>query len=191
MKKVLALLAACLSMLSAPLQAAPETYTLDVMHSMPTFSFMHLGLSQFRGRFDKVTGTIALDLAARSGSADIVIDLATISTGVPALDNFMKGPRFFDIAKYPTAVFKSTGFKFDGDKLVAVAGELSLHGITKPVQLDVVHFACRMHPLLKVQSCGADATAIIKRADFGLDIFIENDSNEVKLELAIEALKGS
>ncbi len=189
MKKALALLAACLSTLSAPLQAAPETYTLDAMHSMPTFSFMHLGLSQFRGRFDKVTGTITLDIAAHTGSADIVIDLATVSTGVPALDNFMKGPRFFDTAKYPTASFKSTSFKYDGDKPVAVAGELSLHGVSKPVQLDIVHFACRMHPLLKVHSCGADAVATIKRADFGLDIFIENDSNDVKLDLAIEALK--
>ncbi|MES2150911.1 MAG: YceI family protein [Pseudomonadota bacterium] len=178
-------------MLSSPVQAAPESYTLDAMHSMPSFSFMHLNLSQFRGRFDKVSGNITLDLTAHAGSAEIAIDLASVSTGVPMLDTFMKGPRFFDVATFPTASFKSVSFKFDGDRLAMVAGELTLHGVTRPVQLDVAHFACRPHPLLKVQSCGADATVTIKRADFGLDIFLDNDSNEVKLELAIEALKGS
>jgi polyisoprenoid-binding protein YceI len=191
LKKIAMMFAGCVALLAMPARAAPENYTIDAMHSMPSFSFMHLNLSQFRGRFDKISGTISLDAAAHSGSADIVIDLNSVSTGVPMLDNFMKGTRFFDTAKFPSATFKSTSFTFNGDKLVSIAGELNLHGISKPVTLDIAYFACRMHPLLKVQACGADATTTIKRADFGLDIFLENDSNEVKLELAVEALKSN
>ncbi len=170
--------------------AAAEVYTLDAMHSMPSFSFMHLKLSQFRGRFDKISGTITLDLAARSGNADITIPIESVSSGVPMLDGFLKGPRFFDTANFPVATFKSSNFKFEGEKLVAVVGELKLHGITKPVTLDVAYFSCHQHALLKVAACGADASATIKRSEFGLDAFMANDSDEVKLELAVEALKS-
>jgi polyisoprenoid-binding protein YceI len=177
------------ALLAAPLSVSAETYKVDGMHSIPSFTFMHLGLSSFRGRFDKLTGTIELDAAQHSGSADIVIDIDSVSTGVPMLDQFLKGPRFFDSAKFPTATFKSTSFRFSGKQLVAVSGDLSLHGITKPAVLEVGYFSCREHPLLKVPSCGADASVTIRRSDFGLDAFIGNDADEVKLDIAVKALK--
>jgi polyisoprenoid-binding protein YceI len=188
--KTLISIAAILGMLAGPAGAEPVTYTLDAMHSMPSFSFMHLKLSQFRGRFDKISGTITLDVAAKSGSTDISIPIDSVSSGVPMLDNFLKGPRFFDTARFPVATFKSNSFKFEGDQLVSVLGELNLHGHTRPVVLAIGHFACLQHPLLKVAACGADATVTIRRSEFGLDAFMANDSDEVKLELAIEALKS-
>jgi polyisoprenoid-binding protein YceI len=173
---------------AAPLAAGADTYKVDGMHSMPAFTFRHLNLSSFRGRFDKLTGTIVFDAAQHSGSADIVIDIDSVSTGVPMLDQFLKGPKFFDTTRFPTATFKSSSFKFSGSQLVAVSGDLNLHGVTKAVVLEVGYFSCHEHPLLKVAACGADASATIKRSDFGLDIFIGNDSDEVKLDIAVEAL---
>src|SRR4029077_1938360 len=173
---------------AAPLAAGADTYKVDGMHSMPAFTFRHLNLSSFRGRFDKLTGTIVFDAAQHSGSADIVIDIDSVSTGVPMLDQFLKGPKFFDTTRFPTATFKSSSFKFSGSQLVAVSGDLNLHGVTKAVVLEVGYFSCHEHPLLKVAACGADASATIKRSDFGLDIFIGNDSDEVKLDIAVEAV---
>jgi polyisoprenoid-binding protein YceI len=176
-------------LLAGPPAVQADTYKVDGMHSMPSFTFRHLSLSSFRGRFDKLAGTIELDPAQHRGSADIVIDIDSVSTGVPMLDQFLTGPKFFDAARFPTATFKSSSFKFSGQQLVAVSGDLNLHGVTRPVVLEVGYFSCREHPLLKVQSCGADASATIKRSDFGLDIFIGNDSDEVRLDIAVEALK--
>jgi polyisoprenoid-binding protein YceI len=88
------------------------------------------------------------------------------------------------------ATFQSKGFRFSGEQLVSVNGDLSLHGITKPVVLDVVYFSCRQHPLLNVPPCGADAGVTIKRSEFGLDAFIGNDSDEVEIDIAVEALKA-
>ena len=176
------------SILAAPLAVA-DSYTVDSMHSIPSFTFRHLELSSFRGRFDKLTGTIEFDPAQHTGSADIVVAIDSVSTGVPMLDQFLKSPRFFDAARFPTATFKSSTFRFTGQQLVAVAGELNLHGITKPVVLEVAAFSCRQHPLLKVPACGADASVTLRRSDFGLDIFLGNDSDEVKLDIAVEALQ--
>jgi polyisoprenoid-binding protein YceI len=173
-----------------PLASAAETYSVDSMHSMPSFTFKHLNLSSFRGRFEQTTGIIEFDPVRHSGNADIVINIDSVSTGVPMLDQFLKSAKFFDSARFPTATFKSNSFKFSGEQLVAVSGDLSLHGITKPVVLQVAYLSCREHPLLSVPSCGADAIVTIKRSEFGLDAFIRNDSDEVKVEIAVEALKA-
>lgn len=180
----------CALLLALPLAAAADTYNVDGMHSMPSFTFKHLSLSSFRGRFDKTTGSIEFDPARRSGSADIAIDLNSVSTGVPMLDEFLKGPKFFDTARFPTATFKSNTFQFSGEQLVSVSGVLNLHGITKPVVLEIAYLSCRQHPLLNVPSCGADATVTLKRSEFGLDAFIGNDSDEVKIDISVEALKA-
>ena len=177
--------------LGLPLAAAADTYSVDGMHSMPTFTFAHLHLSSFRGRFEKITGIVEFDPTHHSGSADIVIGIDSVSTGVPMLDQFLKSAKFFDSARFPTATFKSNSFKFSAEQVVSVNGDLSLHGVTKPVVLEIVYFSCREHPLLKVPSCGADATVTIKRSEFGLDAFIGNDSDEVKVDIPVEALKAA
>jgi polyisoprenoid-binding protein YceI len=177
-------------LLGLPLAAVADTYNLDSMHSMPSFTFEHLKLSSFRGRFEKTAGTVEFDPVRQSGSVDIVINIDSVSTGVPMLDQFLMSAKFFDAARFPTATFKSTSFKFSGEQLISVSGDLSLHGITKPIVLEILYQSCREHPLLNVPSCGADASVTIKRSEFGLDAFVGNDSDEVKVEIAVEALKA-
>lgn len=178
-------------LLGFSLPLAADAYNVDSMHSMPSFTFKHLRLSSFRGRFDKTEGVVEFDPVLHSGSADIVISIDSVSTGVPMLDQFLKSAKFFDAARFPTATFKSNSFKFSGEQLVSVSGDLSLHGITKPVVLEIVYLSCREHPLLNIPSCGADAMVTIKRSEFGLDAFIGNDSDEVTVDISVEALKAS
>lgn len=177
-------------LLGLPLPVAADVYNVDGMHSMPSFTFKHLHLSSFRGRFEKTAGIVEFDPVQHSGSADIVISIDSVSTGVSMLDQFLKSAKFFDSARFPTATFKSYSFKFSGEQLVSVSGDLSLHGITKPVVLEIVYLSCREHPLLNIPSCGADAVVTIKRSEFGLDAFIGNDSDEVRVDISVEALKA-
>jgi len=180
----------CSLVLGMSVPAEADTYNVDGVHSMPQFRFKHLNLSYFRGRFDKVSGTIEFDSTRRSGSADIIIAIDSVSTGAPLLDEFLKSPKFFDSARFPAATFRASSFKFSGEQLVSVAGDLSLHGITRSVVLRVTSFSCHEHALLKVEACGADADVTIRRSDFGLDAFIGNDSDDVELDIAVEAVKA-
>ena len=167
--------------------AAPETYTIDTSHTHPGFAISHFGFSTYRGRFDKATGTITLDRDKKTGSADVSIDVASISTGVPKLDEHLKSPDFFDAAKFPAITFKAKELKFSGDKLAPVAGDLTIHGVTKPVTLEVKNFKCGPHPLKKVPACGADLTTTIKRSEFGVSAYSPNVGEEVTLEIQVEA----
>ena len=178
-------------LLGLPLPIAADAYNVDGMHSMPSFTFKHLQLSSFRGRFERAAGIVEFDPVQHKGSADIVITIDSVSTGVPMLDQFLKSAKFFDSARFPTATFKSNSFKFSGEQLVSVSGDLSLHGITKPVVLEIIYLSCREHPLLNIPSCGADAIVTIKRSEFGLDAFIGNDSDEVMVDISVEVLKAS
>ncbi|MGH8460200.1 MAG: YceI family protein [Stenotrophobium sp.] len=189
MKTILSsLLFAATAMVVIPAFAA-DTYTIDPNHSFQKFSYHHLGFSHPEGRFDKTSGSITLDMARHSGSADVSIAVNSVSTGVPALDEHLQGADFFDAAKYPTITFKSHDFKFDGDKLVAVTGDLSIHGVTRPVTLDVTNFACHPHPMTKKPACGVDASATIKRSEFGVGAYVPAVSDEVKLTLEVEAMQ--
>lgn len=169
--------------------AAPVTYEIDGSHSLQSYSYRHMGLSFAGGRFDKTTGTITLDAAAKTGSADINIDVNSINTGVAKLDEHLKGDGFFDAAKFPTITFKSSSFKFTGDTLSSVSGDLTVHGVTKPVTLTVTNFTCIEHPMKKVPACAANAEATIKRSEFGMGSYVPAVSDEVKLSLEVEALK--
>ncbi len=173
----------------APSSRAADVYTIDSMHSMPAFAYRHLDFSTFRGRFGKTSGVITLDPAMHSGTADVTVDVGSVDTGVPMLDEFLKSPKFFDAAKFPLIKFKSTSFGFAGEQLTSVTGDLTIHGVTRQVKLEVTFFACHQHQLLKVPACGADARVTIRRSDFGLSMFIPNDADEVELEIGVEALR--
>ena len=186
MKPFVAML--CLATTSA--LAAPMTYTIDERHTFPSFEISHFGFSTYRGRFDRTSGTITLDQEKKTGSADVTIDAASISTGVAKLDEHLKSAEFFDVAKFPTITFEGDGFKFKGDKLKSVSGELTIHGVTKPVTLTIVNFKCADHPMKKVPACGADAETTIKRSEFGVSTYSPNVGEEVKLEIQVEAAAG-
>jgi polyisoprenoid-binding protein YceI len=119
-----------------------------------------------------------------------VIDASSIDFGLEALNAHARKPEMFNVEKFPQVTYKGTSMKFDGDKLVSVDGQLTLLGVTKPVTLTVTKFKCIMHPRLKREVCGADASAEFKRSDFGLSYGLPNFSPEVKLEIQVEAIKA-
>ncbi len=170
MKKTLIMAAGALAAaLSIPAMAAPVTYQLDPSHTYPSFETDHFGgLSVWRGKFDTSSGTVTIDRAAHTGSVEVTTKIASIHTGSAKLDEHVQTPDFFDAAKYPDATFKGT-LKFDGDKPVAAVGNLTLHGVTKPLTLKIDSFKCMQHPMLKREVCGVDAAGEFNRDDFGLD----------------------
>ena len=169
--------------------AEPSTYTIDSNHTFASFEYTHLGFSKQRSRFNDTTGTITLDPKAKTGSADITIKVDSVDTGSKMFDSHLVSDGWFDAAKYPTITFKSTSFKFKGDKPVEVDGDLTVHGITKPVKLKVTHFQCAVHPMTQKDACGANATTTIKRSDFGLGKYAPGVSDETELTVAVEASK--
>lgn len=178
--------AAPLFLLAASLAGA-ENYTVDSDHTRPTFEISHFGFSTFRGRFDRTTGKISYDPAAATGSADVRVEVGSVSTGVPAIDEHLKKPEFFDAAKFPAITFKSTQFVFDGERLASVDGNLTIRDVTRPVSLKVGAVNCRPHPFRKHPVCGADAQLTLKRSDFGVNAYLPTIGDEVKLLIAVEA----
>jgi polyisoprenoid-binding protein YceI len=171
--------------------AITGTYAVDTMHTIPMFEIRHLGLSHYVARFTKVSGTVTLDAEKKTGSAEIIIDAASVSTALVEFDGHLKGKDYFDVEKHPTINFKSGKFKFEGDKVVEIAGDLTMHGVTKPVTFKVNGFVCIPHHFRKVPACGADASATINRTDWGIvgpyppPLVAE----EVKLRILIEGYK--
>jgi polyisoprenoid-binding protein YceI len=150
--------------------AAASTYQLDPMHTYPSFETDHFGgVSVWRGKFNKSSGSFTIDTAAKKGTLDVTIDMTSVAIGNDALDAELKGDKFFDVAKYPTATYKGTSVKFKGAKPVEVLGELTLHGVTRPVNLKIVSYKCFINPMIKKEVCGTDALATFSRADFGID----------------------
>jgi len=181
----LAVLAA-LPILSRQTACATE-YLIDPDHTHPSFEINHLGLSTFRARFDRTSGTVELDRRARTGAADVTIDVQSISTGVADLDEDLKSPNFFDAARFPTMRFKSTHFEFDADRLSKVVGELTMHGITKPVSLQVHALNCKTNPINHKPTCGVDASAVIRRSDWQIVSDLPLLGDDVSLKIEIEA----
>ena len=131
-----AALAAMLASLSAI--AELENYSVDPNHTFPSYEIGHFGYSLQRGRFDKTSGRITLDTAAKKGSADIAIDTGSIDTGHKKLEEHLRGEDFFNAAKYPQMTFSSNSFAFDGDKVTSATGDLTLLGVTRTVTVAVV-----------------------------------------------------
>ncbi|WP_028223064.1 YceI family protein [Paraburkholderia oxyphila] len=162
--------AALAAAIVTPAFAAPTTYNLDPSHTFPSFEADHFGgISVWRGKFTKSSGTVVLDRAAKTGTVDVTIDASSIDTGNPTLDKHVSSAELLDATKYPTAVYKGTSIRFDGDKPVEVIGTFTLHGVTKPLNLKIDSFKCFQNPMLKREVCGADATAQFDRSDYGVD----------------------
>ncbi|MCE1186065.1 MAG: YceI family protein, partial [Rhodocyclales bacterium] len=164
-------------------------YTIEGTHTYPRFEYSHFGYSTQLSRFDKTSGTIVIDKAAKTGSVDVSIDATSVDTGYPLFNQHIQGEDFFDTAKYPTITYKSSSLKFEGDKLVAVEGNLTVKGVTKPVTLKVTSFHCMPHPMLKKEACGANATATIKRSEFNAGKYAPYVGDDVTLSIAVEAYK--
>lgn len=178
-----------LTLLAPPVLAAPETYTVEPSHTYPRFEYSHFGFSTQVQRFNKTSGTILLDRAARTGAVDITIDATSVDSGSALFNGHLQDEDFLDTAKYPTITYKSTAVRFDGDKPVAIDGLLTVKGVSKPVTLTVTSFQAMQHPIIKKDAIGANATATINRSDFNAGKFAPHVSDQVKISIAVEALK--
>jgi polyisoprenoid-binding protein YceI len=166
--------------------AAPTTFVPNANHTFVRFSYDHLGFTTQESRFDKTTGTVTFDPAAKTGAVDLVIDTKSVDTGSELFNGHIQGTDFLDTAQYPTATFRSSSVKFDGDKPVSVTGDLTLKGVTKPVTLNITSFK-HGPDMMKKDAIGANATATIKRSDFNMTKYVPMVGDEVTLTIAIEA----
>lgn len=183
--------AAILAGAALPALADVETYNIDPKHTFPAYEVGHMGYSFQRGRFNKTQGRITLDTAAKLGSAEVTIDVASVSSGVDKLDEHLRGDDFFGAAKNPQMTFKSSDLVFDGERVKQARGTLTINGITKPVTLEVTHFKCGMNPMMMRKVCGADLTATIKRSEYGMKYGLPMLADEVVLRVNVEAIKDS
>lgn len=182
---------AVLAATSGIAMAAPVSYDIDPNHTYPSFEADHMGISFWRGKFNRTTGTLVVDKAAGTGSVDVSIDMDSVDFGLDALNEHARTAEFFDAAKYPKATYKGRLEGFVDGSPTRVVGELTLHGVTKPVELKIDLFRCIPHPVYKRELCGADASAVLKRDEFGLVAGKDYGfSMDVNLRIQMEAIQG-
>lgn len=170
--------------------AAPANYKIDPDHTHPSFEADHFGgLSVWRGIFKKSSGNITLDKSAGTGTVDVKIDVASIDFAHDKMNQHAVGADIFDAAKYPEARYQGNLEGFTNGAPTAVKGNLTLHGVTKPVDLKILSFKCMQHPMLKREVCGADALGTFKRDEFGIDFGKQYGFKmDVTLRIQVEAL---
>lgn len=176
------------ALVAAPALAAPVEYVIDPGHTQVEFTWNHFGYSNITARFDKMEGSIVYDAekpAASSATVKIAID--SVDAGVDKLDAHLKSPDFFDATKFASAEFKSTAVEAAGEGKLKVTGDLSIHGVTRPVTLDVTINKIAEHPMTKKPTAGFDASTTIKRSDFGVGAYAPNVSDEIRIEITTEA----
>lgn len=181
--------AATLLVAASLAQAESVTYAVEPMHTYVTFEVRHFGTSTNRGRFDKKEGSITLDRAAKTGRADITIDTASISSGLPLFDGHLRGDNLLRVKEFPTAKFVGDKFSFDGDKVSAVTGTLTLLGKTQPITFNATHFNCYDTPLLKREVCGGDFEVTLQRSAYGMSYGLPGIPDSEKLVIQIEAVR--
>src|SRR6202451_4455155 len=181
-------LASLAALFGASAFAAPVTYNLDPNHTYPSFAADHFGgLSVWRGKFDSTSGTVVYDKEAKAGSIEVTVDMNTIDFGMQKLNDHARSAEIFDVAKYPIAKYSGKFTKFSGDAPTEAQGTITMQGVTKPVTLTVNAFKCIISPMSKKQVCGADISATINRADFGVNYGEKfGFKQEVKLLIQVE-----
>lgn len=184
-----ALVAAAATLFLSAAVAAPTRYSIEPSHTYPSFKAPHLGISFWNAKFTKSSGEVTLDRSAKTGSVDIVIDAASVEFGHEKMNEHAVGPDFFNTEKYPQITYKGT-IQFDGDQPSKVAGEMTLLGVTKPLELSIESFACTTHPFLKKEVCGAEVTGSFDRNDYGMTKYADGPAGAVTLDIQVEALKA-
>jgi polyisoprenoid-binding protein YceI len=171
--------------------AASTTYTVDPDHTHPSFEVDHFGgLSTWRGTFKKTSGTVTIDTEAKTGTVNVVIDTASIDFAHDKLNEHVSSPEILDVAKYPSAEYRGKFVEFANGVPRSISGELTLHGVTKPLALTINSFKCIQHPMLKKQVCGADASGSFNRADFGVNYGQQYGfKQDVLLRIQVEGVK--
>lgn len=172
--------------------AEPVTYNIDSGHTYPAFEADHMGgLSKWRGKVNSTAGSVTLDRAAKTGEINVTMEMASIDFGHDKMNEHARSADIFDVAKFPTATYKGKVTKWAGEVPSEVDGQLTLHGVTKPVKLMINSFLCKPNPMTRKETCGADASATLNREEFGVtygkDFGFKMD---VKLLISIEAVRS-
>jgi polyisoprenoid-binding protein YceI len=189
-KTLIASLVAVVAASAGLAHAESITYNIDPTHTTVIFEVKHFGTSTNRGRFDKKEGSVTIDRAAKTGKVEITIETASISTGVAPLDKHLKSNEFFNSEEVPNAKFVGDKFSFDGEKVTAVAGTLTLLGKTLPVTLTANNYNCYQSPMLKREVCGGDFETTIARSQWGMNYGLNFGlPDNVRLLIQIEAVK--
>lgn len=173
--------------------AAPESYTIDPLHTYANFTIDHLGFSTLHGRFGKTAGKLTIDREKGTGSVEVTIDAASIDTGFIKRDDHLRSPDFLNVVEFPEITYKSTKVTIKPDKTGVVEGNLTLAGVTKPVRLDVKRMNCAINPMDPKKEkfvCGIDATTKIKRSDFGVKFALPAVGDEMNIALEVEAIRN-
>jgi len=183
-------IAALVASMSGPLFAAVDKYEIEPNHTYPSFEFSHMGISVWRGKFNRTSGRITIHRAAETGTADIEINTASINFGLDKMDQAARSEDWFNVAKFPTATYKGT-LTFAGDVPRTVEGQFTLLGVTRPVKLTINSFKCIPHPMFKKEVCGADAEGDLNWAEYGMRMskYGEGDAGRVRLRIQVEAVK--
>ncbi|QNP59330.1 YceI family protein [Paenacidovorax monticola] len=190
MRTTLLALAAAATLAAGAAHAEVASYAIDPTHTFVTFEISHFGASTNRGRFDKKEGSVQFDRAGKAGKVDITIDATSVNTGTAPFDKHLQSADLFNAAKYPTIKFVSDQFSFDGDKVSAVNGQLTLLGKTQPVTLKATQFNCYQSPMLKREVCGGDFETTIDRTAFGMNYGVDwGFPKNVRLVVQVEAVK--
>jgi polyisoprenoid-binding protein YceI len=175
--------------LAGPAAAAPVSYRIDPNHTDVIAGWNHFGFSHPTARFGQVDGVLVYDADnVGQSSVQVTLPLSGLDTGVPDLDAHLRSADFFEADKYPVITFASTRVEAAGDHKLRVVGELALHGVTRPVVLEVTLNKAGVHPLGKRAAIGFDAATTLRRSDFGLAKFVPNVSDEVTIRITTEAM---
>lgn len=183
------LLAAVFVAVPALAGAAEVVYEIDPAHTYPSFEADHMGLSSWRGKFNANSGRIVLDREAGRGTVDVAIDIASIDFGHDEMNAKARTAELFDADTFPQARYRGRLAGFVGGAPTRVDGTLELHGKTQPLSLSIDRFKCMKHPVMPRELCGADASAVLDRAAFGIDAGKDYGFDmKVALDIQVEAL---
>lgn len=181
-------LLSCLLALALSAPAAAATYEIDARHTQVFFTYGHGGYSNLKGRLNEVSGRFDFDPADPTRSSiEVTLPMSTLSTGVPKLDAHLASADFFDVAQFPTASFKSTAVTVRGPNQLSVAGDLVIRGVARPVVFEVTINSTAPSSRSKLPAAGFDATATIRRSEFGVDGMLGAVPDEVRLDISMEA----
>jgi polyisoprenoid-binding protein YceI len=173
---------------AVPTAAQTQKFDIDNNHTQVSFTYDHFGFSNPTSRLETIKGSIELNQQDLSkSSVNVTMPLSGLHTGVERLDAHLKSADFFDAAKNPDITFKSTKVEKTGENKLKVTGDLTAHGVTKPVTLDVKINKIGENKMMQTQTAGFDADTTIKRSDWGVGAYVPNVSDEVKIHITVSA----
>lgn len=170
--------------------AASQTYTIDPRHTYPSLEFSHMGVSVWRGKFDKTSGTMVIDREAKTGTVDVVVDASSIDFGLKEMNDEAKSDKFLEVAKYPTITYKGK-IEFVGDEPKSVDGQVTIRGMTKPLKLTINSAKCMDHPFYHKEVCGADAQGELNWSEWGMKMsqYGQGEMGRLVMHIQVEGLK--